>query len=411
MGNCNQTVPVALLCVLAMAMVSSASSMMNFRILVAEEKGDGKPSELPKVSPSTPPTSPLNGNASASSQSQPPPPKPDSSPPNSLSSDSPRPKSPSWSTPSGPEDKNLNESSQGTPNSPPKKEAQKAPESPNKGDDAIIQPPVKQNLNVPQAPVNDKTPPAQVKDEASQPTKEDNSTTLSGKSDDSSKKENCDISDASTVKCQNGALVACLLQAETNSKDLFLLVQNIGADDLKVNVTFPVNLKIGSKMLELSKHGVGKVEIEADNSQNLEIVLNAGKEDCILRTKQSISDWLSFQQMPAYAAQVGAYFLFATILFIGGTWACCKFGKREKRVDAGIPYQQLEMTTQAQSISVASNEISADNWDQSWDDDWDDEEAAVRTSGKRHTEIASSNGISSRSPNPNKDGWDIDWDD
>ncbi|PKU64099.1 hypothetical protein MA16_Dca008005 [Dendrobium catenatum] len=69
------------------------------------------------------------------------------------------------------------------------------------------------------------------------------------------------------------------------------------------------------------------------------------------------------------------------------------------------------MATHTQSASVSANEVPADSWDQGWDDDWDDEEAVVRTATKQPAENAPSNGLSSKSSNPNKDGWEIDWDD
>ncbi|KAK8941162.1 hypothetical protein KSP39_PZI010492 [Platanthera zijinensis] len=147
----------------------------------------------------------------------------------------------------------------------------------------------------------------------------------------------------------------------------------------------------------------------------LKIILSTGKGDCVLQTKTPTPDWLSLQQFPAYAAHVrpmhGAYFLFATIIIVGGTWAFCKLGKKEKRADTRIPYQRLEMVTQTRFAAAPAHVIPTDNWDQGWDDDWDDEEAVVRTSAKKPAEDVSPNGRSSRPENTNQNGWEIDWDD
>ncbi|RWW16278.1 hypothetical protein GW17_00019850 [Ensete ventricosum] len=123
----------------------------------------------------------------------------------------------------------------------------------------------------------------------------------------------------------------------------------------------------------------------------------------------SVSYWDLFQQFPAYATLLtpiyGTYFLLVTVVLVGGTWVCCRFRKRGKRDDSGIPYQQLEMGAQPQSSSAAESN-TVDGWDE-WDDDWDDE--AVTRPQKHTTTSVSPNGLSSRTPK--KDVWDADWDD
>ncbi|KAL0916197.1 hypothetical protein M5K25_013689 [Dendrobium thyrsiflorum] len=420
MENNSKVFAMAMFCVLAIAVASNASSEVKHGALAGEDKGDGKPNEAEKVASSPPPTSPPIQNAAPTVQVHTSPPQLSQSLPNSGNVDSSSSESPPSMhssiksvPPPGPE--NLNPGASGKVNTSmnlPTKEEHKDSEPPKKEGDKPVQSPIKDDHKAPQDPEKkgDMTSQGPTKDNVP---KGSQGIVESGSSGDVSKEGSCDTVN---VTCQTGVLVACLWQSGVESREFFLLVQNTGTDDLNVNLKSPSNIKIDSKSLNLTKHSNKKVNLNVDASKGLKIVLSSGKgKDCVLQYKKSTSDWFNYPQIPSYAAQVrplhGAYLLFATITIVGGTWACCKFGKKEKIVDAGIPYQQLEMATHTQSASLPANEVPADSWDENWDDDWDDEEAVVRTTAKQPTENAPSNGLSSKSANPNKDGWEIDWDD
>lgn len=424
MENSSKAFATALVCVLAMVVMANASDAVKHRVLAGEGKGDGKFNETQKVASSPSPKSSPDGNHVPDDKGNTLLPQHDQSPPKPIHSDPAIPRSPPLANgsaklvpPPGPENLSPNDSKKvedNTPQSPPNKEDNKSPEAPKKEVNKPMQAPKMEDHSALQAPILvDKAPQAPKVDKAQG---QNEGATNSGNTDENnSKNEVCETANTSNLVCRAGVLVACLLQPKIESTELFLIVQNTGEVDLNVNITSPGKIKIDSSSLNLPKESNKKIKLVADASMDMKFILNAGKGDCVLQTKTPSSDWLSLQQIPAYAAQVrpmhGAYFLFAAILIAGGTWAFCKFGKKEKRVDAGIPYQQLEMGTQTRSASVPAHVTAADGWDQSWDDDWDDEEAVVRSSAKQHAENASSNGLSSRSANPNQNGWEIDWDD
>ncbi|MQL87099.1 hypothetical protein Taro_019626 [Colocasia esculenta] len=152
------------------------------------------------------------------------------------------------------------------------------------------------------------------------------------------------------------------------------------------------------------------INIQVDAVEGQDIVLQTGNENCTLHMTQQSSAGSFFQQFPNYANHVtpihGVYLASLTVIFIGGTWACCRFRKR-RRVDAGVAYQQLEMGTQQQSSNALDDEGAMTNgWDNGWNDDWDEEEAAPRPPEKR--ESASQNGAAIKSSDKNE--WE-DWDD
>ncbi|XP_073008958.1 uncharacterized protein [Typha latifolia] len=229
---------------------------------------------------------------------------------------------------------------------------------------------------------------------------------------DKTQMETCD---ASSEKCQVEDLVACLKISGNALDELSFLIKNTGENALTVDVKPTPPIAIDVKKIDLAKNMSRKVNIPPTSaSSGGKIVLNAGKGDCVLHITPTVSDWKHFQQLAGYATRLtpiyGAYFFVFTMLIAGGTWACCKF-RRGRRVNAGIPYQQLEMGTQPQSNSaVVTTASSGDGWDDGWDDDWD-EEAVANPSDKQTTGNISLNGLSSRSRNINKDGWDVDWDD
>ncbi|XP_008788530.2 uncharacterized protein LOC103706253 [Phoenix dactylifera] len=229
--------------------------------------------------------------------------------------------------------------------------------------------------------------------------------TKSGSPTDRSQVDSCH---ASSKKCQKGELIACLQYSENDSKKLLLLVQNTGENNMTVKIkASPIKINDGEK--QIANGSTTKIPINAAKGLEMTIVLYVGNESCTLQTKAS-SDWNPFQLLPAYAAHLtpiyGAYFLFVTMVISGGAWACCKF-RRGRRADR-IPYQQLEMGTQAQSTSAVVDSDTVDGWDEGWDEDWDEDEAAPQPSEKHTTGSVSANGLTSRSPR--KDGWDVDWD-
>lgn len=220
--------------------------------------------------------------------------------------------------------------------------------------------------------------------------------------------------EAVAEKCHASELVACLQYSGDVSKELFLLVQNEGKDSLIVNIK--TSLNSDTNKLQVARHSAEKASVltnATDVKESIRIILNAGKEDCIIEIKPSVSDWKRSQQFLAYATNLtpihGLYFLFLIVFIVVGAWAFCKLKRMSRRGDSGIPYQQLEMGTQLQSSSVVADTNTAVGWDESWGDDWDEEEGVGGPSEKHSTANVSSDGLSSKPPS--KDGWDVDWDD
>lgn len=418
-----------MICVLALAAISNTSAVPNHRALLGEDKGNGNVREPQELVSSPPPISPLIGNHSPTDQGHNLPLQSYQSPAKSANSDSGIPRSPpplvdssqKLLPPPGPENLNPGGTTKAEDmisQKPPNKEENKTPEDPKKEENKAPENPKKEENKAPEDPKKEGKTPLQSPEKADHkaPQTPNKETSKSGERDEkNSKNESCETANASTLTCRTGGLIACLFQPGTESTKLFLIVQNTGEDDLYVNITSPGKIKIDSKTLDLPKQSNKKVNITADTSMGLKIILSTSKGDCVLQTMTPTPDWLSLQQFPAYAAQVrpmhGAYFLFAVIIIVGGTWAFCKYGKKEKRADTGIPYQRIEMATQTRSASAPAHVIPTDNWDQGWDDNWDDEESVVRTSAKKPAEDVSPNGRSSRPENTNQNGWEIDWDD
>ncbi|KAJ4832564.1 hypothetical protein Tsubulata_000136 [Turnera subulata] len=142
-----------------------------------------------------------------------------------------------------------------------------------------------------------------------------------------------------------------------------------------------------TKMMNLSLGSRNEVRVDAENGE------------CVLHLDPPASLRNFALHLPSYDQLLtpinGAYFLIITVIIFGATWACCSF--RNRRRQAGIPYQELEMS--APESASANNVEVAEVWDQDWDDDWD-EENAVRSPALRHG--ISVNGLTSRSTN--KDG-------
>ncbi|PKI40582.1 uncharacterized protein LOC116196768 [Punica granatum] len=230
----------------------------------------------------------------------------------------------------------------------------------------------------------------------------------SGKEADPTGREGCL---GSSEACHVKDLSACLLYAGSAPKEAFLVLQNSGEIPLNVNIVFlPAN--ITSDKIQLAKKNITKVNLTAKVQGSSSIVLNAGNGDCVVQLKSSTAGGSFYKNFP-YASQVspihGVYLFFAAVLVIGGVWACCKFGKKERHVD-GVPYQELEMGRTEADSTLAVDIETADGWDESWDDDWGDEIREVKPPpSKKRVGNGSPNGHKSKSSN--KDGWEDNWDD
>ncbi|KAL4388484.1 hypothetical protein GQ457_09G012680 [Hibiscus cannabinus] len=205
------------------------------------------------------------------------------------------------------------------------------------------------------------------------------------------------------------SLTACIKGFEAGSKHWVVLVHNSGGKSLIVNVAGPSGESL-VKGLKVPKHGTQKVNITLTISKTGELSLNAGNGDCVLHINPLASEVNPFLNLPSYDKLLtpvnGAYFLIATVLVFGGSWACCMF--RKKRRHDGIPYQELEMGL-PESMAAAAEVETAEGWDQGWDSDWDEDKAVKSPMGRHNVPNISANGLTTRSTN--RDGWENDWDD
>ncbi|KAE8718587.1 Detected protein of unknown function [Hibiscus syriacus] len=204
--------------------------------------------------------------------------------------------------------------------------------------------------------------------------------------------------------CNDGNyLTACI----KGSKQWVVLVHNSGGKSLKVNVAGPSGESL-VKGLKVPKHGTQTINIPLTISETGELLLSAGNGDCVLHMNPIASEGNPFLNLPydkLLTPVNGAYFMIATVLVFGGSWACCMFRKKRRR--DGIPYQELEMGLPE---SMAATEVeTAEGWDQGWDSDWDDGNAGKSSMGRHNVSNISANGLTTRSSN--RDGWENDWDD
>lgn len=139
------------------------------------------------------------------------------------------------------------------------------------------------------------------------------------------------------------------------------------------------------------------------------IILDAGNGKCIIHVGSVTKNGSIFKQISSYVTHLnlvsGSFLLFSIVFIIGGVWACCKMGTKERHAD-GVLYQELEL---AEHDSSPTNDLeAAEGWDQGWDDDWDDSKPVDKSSS--HTKAnGSSNGINTRTSD--RDGWGNDWND
>ncbi|CAI9758836.1 unnamed protein product [Fraxinus pennsylvanica] len=218
-----------------------------------------------------------------------------------------------------------------------------------------------------------------------------------------------DSCEGSQRSCRDKGMLACIFTSKNGSKELFILVQNEGESNLKVDVNFPNSKESGFPAFEVPNNQIKKITISSNLGKSSKIILSSGNGNCVFDLNSSVSVENFLWQFSSYSRQVTpiyvAYFFFLFALLCGGTWACCKLKKRS--VHDGIPYQELEMGLPESTSAV--NVETAEGWDQDWDDDDWDEETAVKSPGGHNIRSISANGFTSRSSK--KDGWDDDWDD
>ncbi|KAL0338069.1 UNVERIFIED_CONTAM: hypothetical protein Sangu_1329000 [Sesamum angustifolium] len=219
-----------------------------------------------------------------------------------------------------------------------------------------------------------------------------------GKADDTTtpKLGNNGICEGSLTRCRVQEMLACLESSKDGgAKQLFLVVQNEGESTLKVNVNLP-NLENALPAFEVSKHKTRRMDISSIVGKNNELIVNSGSAKCELHLVNPVSVDNLMRQLSFYSKQVtpiyAVYASFLLVLLLGGTWACCKFRKRNRQ--EGIPYQELEMgfpeTASAVNVDVA------EGWDHDWDDDWD-EDTAVKPPIGPQVRNFSADGLTARS--------------
>ncbi|KAL8517041.1 hypothetical protein ACS0TY_015319 [Phlomoides rotata] len=221
---------------------------------------------------------------------------------------------------------------------------------------------------------------------------------------------NIDSCEGSIVSCTDRGMLACIHTSNASgSKGLFLVVKNEGEITLKVIVQVPNGLINDFPDFEVPKHKTNRLDISSTMGKSTELIVNSGNGKCVLPLVKSVSVENILHQLSFYSKQVtpiyAVYASFVVALLLGGTWACCRFRKRNQQ--DGIPYQELEMGLPESSSAVNLDE-EAEGWDDNWDDDWDEDSTVKSPSGQQLRSV-SSNGLVSRSSK--KDGWENNWDD
>ncbi|KAK4761986.1 hypothetical protein SAY87_029870 [Trapa incisa] len=216
---------------------------------------------------------------------------------------------------------------------------------------------------------------------------------------------------ASSQSCHVKHLSACLRNSGSAPKEAFLVLWNSGEVPLKVKVSFlPAN--ITSDDIQLAGQHSTEVNVTTKIQGNSYIVLNAGDGDCVIKLKPPAPQ-SNFYDFLSNASEVkpihGVYLFFATVLLIGGVWACCKFGKNERRIN-GVAYQELEMGRIQADSALADNVETVEGWDESWDDDWGDEIREVKSSPSRSW-VGNGSVNDHKSESSNKDGGKSTWND
>ncbi|KAG8390179.1 hypothetical protein BUALT_Bualt01G0056500 [Buddleja alternifolia] len=203
----------------------------------------------------------------------------------------------------------------------------------------------------------------------------------------------CDIKDYS--------ITACVPFLGDGFQAPYLLVQNGGESSLKLNIVLrPENISLED--IAVCGHEIKKVNLTSNVGSNSSILLSVGNKECTIQIAALTRQDFSMRYMTPVN---GAYLFLLTTIFIGGTWACCKFKKTRRHLN-GVPYQELEMRQQDSNPSYVIE--TAEGWDKNWDDDDDDwdEEKAVRSPGARKV---LENGTSLKYIDTSQ--WRNDWDD
>ncbi|KAL2555894.1 uncharacterized protein Fot_00633 [Forsythia ovata] len=177
----------------------------------------------------------------------------------------------------------------------------------------------------------------------------------------------CDMA-LNKCKIDEYNITACVPSVGNGLKGSLLIVLNDGENSLKLNITVhPANETL--EQIVIPAHQVKKVNMTSNMGGSSSISVNAGNGVCTIQLGASVPQ----ASYTTYLTPVnGTYILFVTVLFIGGTWACCKLVKRERHLD-GVPYRELEMGHQESKFSL--NVETGEGWNESWDDDWDEEKA------------------------------------
>ncbi|XP_051130545.1 uncharacterized protein LOC127251033 [Andrographis paniculata] len=214
--------------------------------------------------------------------------------------------------------------------------------------------------------------------------------------------------EGSLTSCRRNEIIACVKAPKQSYSDLFLVVQNQGKSNLKVDVNLPNYSKNPWQTFEVHKQNATTVNISSIVGKSATLFVNFAEAKCELSLANTISLDNLMQQLTFYSKQVtpiyAVYGFFLLVLLFGGTWACCKFRKRHV---VGVPYQELEMGLPEPSTSV-TNVDAAEGWNHDWDDDDDwDEETAVKSPAVHHARNISVDGLISRPQK--KDGWE--WED
>ncbi|OWM81622.1 uncharacterized protein LOC116192369 [Punica granatum] len=217
--------------------------------------------------------------------------------------------------------------------------------------------------------------------------------------------ENCD---GKGRKCQiQSTFTGCIRNFDSDSKELEILVQNDGQENLSVNLRVPTSAKDDKENVEVPNHRITKINISNVIGKASKIVLSTGNKACEI----DIGFHLPEENVPFHLPTTeelltpinGAYFLIITVITFGGVWACCKFTKRRRH--GSVAYQELEMAS-PETVSAANVE-TAEGWDQGWDDDWDEENSVKSPVVRLHAGNISANGLTARPTN--RDGWENDW--
>ncbi|KAF8397110.1 hypothetical protein HHK36_016017 [Tetracentron sinense] len=132
--------------------------------------------------------------------------------------------------------------------------------------------------------------------------------------------------------------------------ELFLLVQIERENILKVNVTAPSSVNIAFKEIELPKHQAKKINFSITVGGSPTIVLNAGNGGIVYFTLDcQYQKATSSGRFPSYGTRHPCDPHLWCLLFVSNCSDCgrdmglLQVGKRERRGDGDVQYQELEI--------------------------------------------------------------------